>query len=80
MHFTPTYSSWLNQVERWFAIITQRAIRRGSFRSTKELIKRIDEFVQKYNRNARPFEWVATAESIFEKLERLCMTISGTEH
>jgi len=80
VHFTPTYSSWLNQVERWFALITQRAIRRGSFRSTKELIKRIDEFVQKYNRNAQPFEWVATAESIFEKLERLCTTISGTEH
>jgi putative transposase len=80
VHFTPTYSSWLNQVERWFALITQRAIRRGSFRSTKELIKRIDEFVQNYNRDAQPFQWVATADSILAKLERLCTTISGTGH
>lgn len=80
VHFTPTYSSWLNQVERWFAIITQRAIRRGSFRSTKELTQRIEEFVQRYNRNAQPFRWVATADSILEKIERLCMTISGTQH
>ena len=80
VHFTPTYSSWLNQVERWFAIITQKAIRRGSFRSTKELTQRIDNFVQTYNRKASPFRWVATADSILEKLERLCMTISGTAH
>lgn len=80
IHFTPTYSSWLNQVERWFALITQRAIRRGSFRSTKELVSRIDEFVRKYNRNAQPFQWIATADSIFEKLNRLCTTISGTQH
>jgi putative transposase len=80
MHFTPTYSSWLNQVERWFALITQRAIRRGSFRSTKELIARIDEFVQHYNRHSRPFCWTATADSILAKLQRLCTVISGTVH
>lgn len=78
VHFTPTYSSWLNQVERWFALITQRAIRRGSFRSTKELVSRIDYFVQHYNRTCHPFCWTATADSIFAKLERLCKTISGT--
>jgi putative transposase len=78
MHFTPTYSSWLNQVERWFALITQRAIRRGSFRSTKELVARIDEFVQHYNRHSRPFSWTATADSILAKLQRLCTVISGT--
>ena len=80
VHFTPTYSSWLNQVERWFGLITQRAIRRGSFRSTKELITRIDQFVQNYNRDCRPFCWTATADSIFAKLERLCKTTSGTRH
>ena len=80
VHFTPTYSSWLNQVERWFALITQRAIRRGSFRSTRELVARIDEFVQNYNRNCQPFLWTATAESILAKLERLCNAISGTGH
>jgi putative transposase len=78
VHFTPTYSSWLNQVERWFALITQRAIRRGSFRSTKQLVTRIDQFVQNYNKDSQPFLWTATADSILAKLERLCKVISGT--
>jgi transposase len=55
IHYTPTYSSWLNQVERWFGLITQRAIRRGSFSSVKELVQKIDAFVQHYNRKQRPF-------------------------
>jgi putative transposase len=80
VHFTPTYSSWLNQVETWFGIITRKAIRRGSFRSAKELAEKIDLFVKNHNRNSKPFMWTATAESIFEKLERLCKIISVTEH
>jgi putative transposase len=80
VHFTPTYSSWLNQVETWFGIITRKAIRRGSFRSTKELAEKIDLFVKSHNRNSKPFIWTATAESIFEKLERLCNAIYVTEH
>ena len=80
VHFTPTYSSWLNQVERWFGLITQRAIRRGSFRRVKDLVSRIDQFVQHHNRNCRPFSWTATTDSIFAKLERLCIAISGTVH
>ena len=80
VHFTPTYSSWLNQVETWFGIITRKAIRRGSFRSTRELAEKIDLFVKNHNRNSKPFMWTATAESIFEKLERLCNTIYVTEH
>ncbi len=80
VHYTPTYSSWLNQVERWFGLITQRAIRRGSFRSVKELIEKIDSFVQHYNRAHRPFVWTATADSILEKIARLCARISGTRH
>src|SRR5690348_1441754 len=55
MHYTPTYSSWLNQVERWFGLITQRAIRRGTFTSVADLIQKIDSFVQHYNRSSRPF-------------------------
>jgi putative transposase len=78
IHYTPTYSSWLNQVERWFALITQRAIRRGSFRSVKELVEKIDSFVQHYNRSHRPFVWTATADSILAKITRLCSRISGT--
>ena len=80
LHFTPTYSSWLNQVERWFGLITQQAIRRGSFKSVKELIARINQFVQHYNQNSKPFAWTATADSIFQKLARLCSRISGTGH
>jgi putative transposase len=80
VHYTPTYSSWLNQVERWFGLITQRAIRRGSFSSVKELIEKIDAFVKHYNRSSRPFVWTATADSILQKIARLCSRISGTGH
>jgi hypothetical protein len=67
VHYTPTYSSWLNQVERWFGLITQRAIRRASLRSVRDLIARIQHFLDHYNRNCRPFTWTATADSIFQK-------------
>lgn len=56
VHFTPTYGSWLNLVERFFATITDKAIRRGSFRSVKELISKIDHFVSHYNQNCKPFK------------------------
>ena len=78
MHFTPTYSSWLNQVERFFALITDKAIRRGSFTSVRQLVQRIDQFVSHLNANCQPFKWTATADSILEKLHRLCSRISGT--
>jgi len=80
VHYTPTYASWLNQVEIWFNIITQRAIRRGTFRSVPDLVAKIERFVQAYNRHPHPFVWTATADSIFKKLERLCTSIAGTEH
>jgi putative transposase len=80
VHYTPTYASWLNQVERWFGLITQQAIRRGSFSSVKELVTKIDHFVEHYNAHSRPFLWTATAASILAKVQRLCACISGTEH
>jgi putative transposase len=80
VHFTPTYASWLNQVEIWFNRITQQAIRRGTFRSVKELVQKIDAFVRSSNATASPFVWTATADSIFAKLQRLCEGISGTGH
>lgn len=80
MHFIPTYSSWLNQVERFFALITDKAIRRGSFTSVKQLVQRIDHFVASHNKNCQPFKWTATADSILEKLHRLCSRITGTGH
>lgn len=80
LHFTPTYASWLNQVERWFGLITQQAIRRASFRNVRELVARIDRFVSHYNANNRPFLWTATAESILAKLQRPCKLINRTPH
>ena len=80
LHYTPTYSSWLNQVERWFGLITQRAIRRGSFTSVSDLRRQIEHFVAAWNQHPHPFMWTATADSIFAKLERLSKAISGTQH
>jgi putative transposase len=80
VHYTPTYASWLNQVEIWFNIITQKAIRRGSFTSVKELVANIDNYVTHYNRHPKPFMWTATADSILAKIERLCQAISETRH
>ena len=62
-----------------FGLITQRAIRRGSFRSVKELVQKIDDFVQHYNRKQRPFVWTATADSILQKIARLCSRIPGRD-
>lgn len=80
LHFIPTYSSWLNLVERFFALITDKAIRRGSFRSVRDLTSKIDQFVTQYNQTCEPFMWTATADSILAKLERLCKRINGTAH
>ena len=80
LHFVPTYSSWLNLVERFFALITDKAIRRGSFRSVKDLVSKINNFVRHYNQNCKPFIWTATADSIIQKIERLCKRINGTAH
>jgi putative transposase len=80
LHFTPTYASWLNQVERFFALATQRAMRRGSFVSVADLVRKIDCFVTDYNAKAQPFVWTASAEAILEKIARLCNRISGTQH
>ena len=80
IHFTPTYSSWINQVEIWFNIITQKAIRRGSFSSVRQLVDKIRYFTDAYNPQAHPFLWTATADSILQKIQRLCTIISGTRY
>ena len=76
----PTHASWLNQVEIWFNTITQKAIRRGSFRSVRALVDRVRTFTEQYNPTARPFNGTATADSILQKIDRLCQAISGTQH
>jgi len=70
IHFTPTGSSWINQIERWFALLTEQCIRRGSFRSVHDLKQRITEFIEANNGNPKPFKWTASADYIFQKLEQ----------
>ena len=70
LHFTPTSSSWLNQVERWFAEITRKRIRRGTFRSVRALVAAIRDYVSQYNKDPRPFQWVASASRIIRKVRK----------
>jgi len=69
-HFTPTSASWMNQIETWFGILTRQAIRRGAFRSVKELVARITAFTEQWNAGASPFMWVKTADEILAKAVR----------
>jgi len=78
VHFTPTSASWLNLVERFFAEITNKQIRRGTFRSVRELERSIEQYLQTHNENPKPFVWTATAEEIFGKITRLCQGISNS--
>jgi transposase len=73
-HFTPTSSSWLNQVERWFAEITRKRIRRGTFRSVRDLVKAIKDYVRHYNNNPRPFHWIASASQVIRKVNKYKQT------
>jgi transposase len=75
VHFTPTSSSWLNQIERWFAEITRKRIRRGTFRSVRDLIKTIKDYVRHYNRNPQPFQWVTSASKIIRKVNKYKETL-----
>jgi transposase len=79
LHFVPTSSSWLNQVERWFGLITERMIRRGTFRNVAELEHAIYQWLGNWNDKPRPFVWKATADVILEKVRR-CKELNGTAH
>jgi len=70
LHFTPTHSSWVNQVERWFALISQRQIKRGSHHSVRQLESAIEQFIQSHNENPRPFRWTKTADDILKSIQR----------
>ncbi len=80
LHFTPTSASWLNQVERWFAEITRRRIRRGTFRSTQALEAAIREYLQVYNEDPQPFIWTKSADDILKSLKSYCEGFSGEVH
>lgn len=79
-HFTPTSASWLNQIETWFSILSRQAIRRGSFRSVKELIAAIETFTRQWNEGATPFLWVKTADEVLPKAIRKHPAFSESGH
>jgi transposase len=80
LHFTPTYSSWINQVERWLAELQRRCLERGVFCSLDELTTALDDWIKLWNETARPFTWTKTADQILDRICRYCSRISGPAH
>ena len=80
IHFTPTSASWINQVERWFATLTEKQIRRGTHRSTRQLEQAIRTYLDTYNADPKPFSWAKSADDIFASIERFCLRISNSGH
>ena len=80
LHFTPTYSSWLNLVERWFAELTSKWLQRGTHRSVAELTSSIQSWIDNWNENPRPFVWTKTADQIFESITGYLQRISNSRH
>jgi DDE superfamily endonuclease len=80
MHFTPTSSSWLNQVERWFGLLTDKQIRRGVHKNIQALERDIRAWITTWNDNPRPFAWTKTADEILERLASYIQRIPGAGH
>lgn len=80
LHFTPTYSSWINQVERWFAMLTEKQLRRGTHRSTRALEDAIRLYLAAHNEDPKPFVWVKTADQILANIARFCLRTSEAGH
>jgi transposase len=80
LHFTPTYSSWINQVERWLAELQRRCLERGVFCSLQELTTALDEWIKLWNQSAQPFKWTKTADQIIDRICRYCSRISEPAH
>ena len=77
VYFTPTSSSWLNMVERFFRDLTQHQLRRGIFRDVEELVTAIAEYVDRHNDHPKPFVWTAKASDILEKVKRARKALNG---
>jgi transposase len=80
LHFTPTYSSWINQVERWLAELQRRCLERGVFCSLHELTTALEEWIKLWNEGAQPFKWTKTADQIIDRICRYCSRISEPAH
>ena len=79
LHFIPTSSSWLNLVERFFGLLTEKQLKRGVFTSVKELEKSIMEFIDSHNRDKKPFVWTKSTEDILKKVERARKALSNQQ-
>ncbi len=80
-HYTPTSACWLNQVERFFALLTERALKRGVFRSVRELEQAIEDHIEVTNTDPKPFRWAKTANDILASIQRFCLrTLDAGEH
>jgi transposase len=80
LHFTPTSSSWLNQVERWFGLLTERQLRRGVHDNVSALEHDIQVWIEQWNADPQPFAWIKTADEILERLARYLQRIPGARH
>jgi transposase len=80
LHFTPTSASWINLVERWFALLTEKQIRRGTHRSTRQLEDAIKRFLDVHNEAPKPFVWTKSADDILESVVRFCQRTSDSGH
>ena len=80
LHFTPTGSSWMNQVERWFGFLTDQRIRRGVHKSVQALEADIRDWIQNWNASPRPFTWTKTADEILDSLAKYISRISGAAY
>jgi transposase len=80
LHFTPTSASWLNLVERWFALLSEKQIKRGAHRSTRALEDTIREYLNMTNKSPQPFVWTKTADEILASIARYCQQISDSGH
>ena len=80
LHFTPTSSSWLNLVERWFSELTTKKLQRGTHRSVRELNTDIRAWIDTWNGNPRPYVWTKTADQILESIAKYCSRINDSQH
>jgi transposase len=80
VHFTPTYSSWINQVERWFSLLTEKQLRRGTHKSTRQLEDAVRLYLATSNESAKPFAWTKSADDILASIARFCQRTSVSGH
>ena len=80
VHYTPTYASWINLVESWFAALTNRRLRRGSFTSTRQLEAAVAAYLDASNDAPTPFVWTKSADDILDSVKRFCLHTSDSDH